>query len=871
MHNELKHELIEEHSEDNNHFLWVHLDRLSLDIGVVYKQPAANVKKFLEIYTNHIMKRKRIIMFGDLNLNLLSKEKSIKEYKTVLKENGLRILNKIDKTHCTRMTKTTKTIIDHVCTTLKDNNFHMALVESAMSDHKQIYFEVNRITPERPKKVTYEAINYENLYKTIKEHTLSSSLLYAQNDFTVLEKYLLDAIAKNKTIKTKILNRPRQDWINNKLITSINKRNILWHKLKHSSPEDKEIEDEFLQQKNLVYKEIQSTKNQYYYKAFKDCEKSSLKMWQLINNLASNKTKQNSTLVKLETPAGQINDAKEICECFNLFFSNIGAQLASKIQKSYHNNQALQVPVSRIESGANLTHFEPTNIAEVLKIIENLDVNTSAGIDGMTTKMIKCIKDQIAENLTLCINRCLTEGNFPQSLKVAKVSPIHKSGSKSDPGNYRPISVLPILSKVFEKIIHNRLSAFLKSKKFLYEKQYGFRPKSNTVTAATDLVTKIKSSIDSKKITLGVFVDLKKAFDTVSHAILLLKLYHLGISGSAFKVLESYLSNRCQIVKIGEVQSGPQKITYGVPQGSILGPLLFLIYINSIHEIGLNGDIALYADDTSLFYSGTSIGLIIEQAQHDLNLLQSWLKSNLLTVNASKTNYIIFAAKNKNIGQHSNLHIDGQILKRVHQEKYLGLILDDQLTWKPHIEKIKHKLTSLTGALRGIVPCLPRHVRYTIYNSMIKSHLDYLIEVWGTAARSNLQILQTAQNKIIKTLFKYNYLTSTEKIYKETQLMNLHQMYRYNTCILIRKILTKDIHSQIIFTKRAQTYKILTRQANNICLSQPRTKYGKRNIMYEGANLYNKLPKDIKEIKSSNIYKKTLKKYILNESTLPVE
>ena len=205
-----------------------------MDIGVVYKQPAANVQKFLETYTNHISKRKRTIIFGDFNLNLLSKEKSTKEYKTLLKGNGLRILNKIDKTYCTRITKTSRTILDHICTTLKDNTFHMAFIESAMSDHKQIYFEVNRITPERPKKVAYEAVNYENLNMAINGTTLSD----IHNDFSMLEKYLLNVISKNRIAKTKILNRPRQDWINNQLITSINKRNNLWYKVKHSLPVD---------------------------------------------------------------------------------------------------------------------------------------------------------------------------------------------------------------------------------------------------------------------------------------------------------------------------------------------------------------------------------------------------------------------------------------------------------------------------------------------------------------------------------------------------------------------------------------------------------------------------------------------------------
>ena len=471
--------------------------------------------------------------------------------------------------------------------------------------------------------------------------------------------------------------------------------------------------------------------------------------------------------------------------------------------------------------------------------------------------MVKCVKDLLAEKLTKCINSCFEEGKFPDPLKIAKVNPIYKAGSKLEPGNYRPISVLPILSKVFEKILHNRLYEFLESKKFLFEKQYGFRPKSNTVAATIDLVTTIKINIDNKKIALGVFIDLKKAFDTVSHEKLLSKLKSIGIAGSAYKIFESYLTNRYQIVKIDGVESTPRLITYGVPQGSVLGPLLFLVYINDIHKAGLKGDLTLYADDTSLFYSGKSIASIAEQAQVDLDLLHTWLQSNLLTVNTSKTNYIIFAAKNKKIGEYNPLTINGERINKVNKEKYLGLILDSQLSWVPHIESVRNKLTSLTGALRNVARCLPREVRYIIYNSMVKSHLDYLVEVWGTAAKSNLQPLLIAQNKVIKALFRYSYLTPTIKIYKETNLMTLHQIYKYNTCIIIRKILTKDIHSKLVFTKNLHIQKTLTRQAHNISLRTPRTKYGRKNIMYEGANLYNSLPKDIKDITSLNSFKKT--------------
>ncbi|KAL0811210.1 hypothetical protein ABMA28_009640 [Loxostege sticticalis] len=292
----------------------------------------------------------------------------------------------------------------------------------------------------------------------------------------------------------------------------------------------------------------------------------------------------------------------------------------------------------------------PCNLDEVNKIIDSLDSNSSIGLDGISTKSIKCLKDIILRDLVTCFNKLLSEGHFPDTLKMAKVSPIYKSGSKSDVGNYRPISVLPHLHSI----------------NFISDRQYGFRQKSNTLTATIDLVTKIKLNIDAKKLVLGVFIDLKKAFDT------------------------SYLTNRCQVVKIGNTQSGPLPITCGVPQGSILGPLLFLIYVNNIDDIGLKGQLSLYADDTCLFYFGTN------------------------------------------------------------------------LNWHTQIDYIKSRLSSLAGILRNIVHCLPKRVRLTIYNSSVKSHLLYLIEIWGNASKTKLKELQVLQNRIIKSLFHYPYLTRTD-------------------------------------------------------------------------------------------------------------
>ncbi|KOB75310.1 putative tick transposon [Operophtera brumata] len=248
----------------------------------------------------------------------------------------------------------------------------MAIIESSLSDHKQIYLEVNRIQPERPKKLHYEAVNYIKLYETIRQEMTSANLM---NEYKRLEDLLQKSISKDKVMKTKLQNAPKADWINKDMIKSINIRNILWHKLKQN-PKDEENRNKFIQQRNFTRRYMQTTKNQYYHNAFQKCERNPLNMWQLINSLVANKPRSSSVPSKLNTPLGQITETKDISEHFNKFFSNIGSQLASQIPKEYHDNP-INILSEQRKFTDKLLHFEPATVDEIDKIIDSLDTNTS--------------------------------------------------------------------------------------------------------------------------------------------------------------------------------------------------------------------------------------------------------------------------------------------------------------------------------------------------------------------------------------------------------------------------------------------------------------------------------------------------------------
>jgi hypothetical protein len=451
-----------------NNYLWINLERYALDIGVVYKPGHTNFSEFLVTYQPQLLQRRRAIVSGDTNIDLLTPDSKTKAYKNLLRESGYKLVNKIDPNYCTRESPTTKTIIDHVATNLNDNKFHFAVIDSALSDYKNIYVELKKFKPPRKQKTRYVVINYKNLYKGIETSNFNND----DCNFDALEKFIKEKISENKEVKYRLANLPQTEWINKKITTGIDKRNQLWCKLKQDL-ENNEIKAEYDGEKRRVAELIKTSKRNYYYGKFQKCVNKPKNMWNVIKSLSLNKPTINCAPPKLATDANLIiSDPTSICETFNDFFANIGKQLASKIAPSYHHNAEVTLPKQNISTKHNkLSNFLECDVKEVSDIIDNLDPNCSLGIDYISTKVIKCIKDLVVHNLTGCLNNLLREGVFPDSLKMAKVSPIHKSGSKSNPGNYRPISVLPVLSKILEKVVYRRLDAYLAEIDFLFEHQ----------------------------------------------------------------------------------------------------------------------------------------------------------------------------------------------------------------------------------------------------------------------------------------------------------------------------------------------------------------------------------------------------------------
>ena len=554
---------------------------------------------------------------------------------------------------------------------------------------------------------------------------------------------------------------------------------------------------------------------------------------------------------------------------FNDYFVNVANEITSKIPRNPKS------PLSCLKSPNPETFFiSPSTSDEVSNIIKSLVNGKSTGPNSIPIKLLKILDPCISPHLSLIINKSFEEGTFPDNLKIAMVIPIFKKGAAGNNSNYRPISLLPIFSKIFEKLMHKRLYSFLEMHETLFEMQFGFRTGHSTEHALVSLSEKIKCTLDSGNVGCGIFIDLQKAFDTVNHRILLQKLEHYGIRGIALQWFQSYLHNRKQFVSVNGHSSRLSNITCGVPLGSVLGPLLFLIYINDLPSTSKSLSFFLFADDTNIYFESNSTDRLIKVINGELKTVKAWLESNKLSLNIEKTNFVIFHSPKKKIPEDLILKFGKKPVKRVKYVKFLGVLMDENLSWKYRINELTKKLSRTSAIFFKIRYLMHHDTLMCLYNSLFSSFLNYGIISWGLSYETHQKHLFLLQKKVLRCISFQPYCSASLPIFHSLKILTLKDLIHFNILNFVYKSINKFtppvFHNFFQLSQNVHLHG--TRQASRGDLfqtSKNTIQYGLRSMQYFGSKLWNTIPVYVRIATSVSIFKSKLKEFLINAYLLP--
>ena len=649
------------------------------------------------------------------------------------------------------------------------------------------------------------------------------------------------------------LKRATKPWLTNSILSSINHKHHLYREI--CSGRGNIVH--YKKYRNVLTNVIRCSKKNYFRDKFSFNYGDSRSTWKIINQLVTIKQKQNNE-IKVRNNAGQImDDSVQVANEFNSYFSSVAKDLDSMIPRTNID------PLSYIDRLPNSFVLNNTDESEVLNIIKSFK-SKGSHIKTIPPFVFKLIADLIAPIISNLINASFKEGIFPSILKLARIIPIFKKGSREIPSNYRPISTLHFISKIFEKVMDRRIRKFFDKYNILSKNQFGFRSKVSTVDAILKFTDCVYNSFNNNKYMFSIFLDLSKAFDTVRHDILINKLEYAGIRGRSLEWFKSYLTDRQQYVDINGSVSHTSTVDAGVPQGSTLGPLLFNLYINDMSKSTNNLQYIHFADDTTVYISNDSPDFLCHTLNSELCKLDQWLQSNRLSLNLDKTCYMIFSNRNKSITNPVKLR--NYNVKLVNDTKFLGIIVDDNLSFCKHINYVAGKVSKTCGVLGRIRSFVPSSVFKTLYFSLVYPYIIYGLPVYGSGNMTPLKRLSSIQNKCIRyfpsentdnilSTYKEHNLLPFNLVYKFTLLLKFYQyrsdpLYEYFNSKISNSCINHDHITRLNVTQGL----ILPPVTKSKCC---------RSFLFQSVKFWNNLPNQLREPMTLSQFKKKLRNHLI--------
>ena len=754
----------------------------------------------------------------------------------------------------TRFGRRSATLIDHIFCKFPNSKHESTsgILLSDISDHCPTFIIVKKsIDVTSPPKYIQKRISSEKAFQSLATDLKSVDILSKlnrditidpTNNYSIISETISSACDKHlpiKNVKFKKYKHKHSEWITNGIIRSIKYRDTLYKKVKCLSQDSNEysiLKTNLKTYNCILNKSIRQAKNIYFYNVFERYKNDSRNTWKTINSIlnAGKSKKDFPTFFTINDI--QVTSETQIADHFNKFFVDIGPKLASSL-----NSSGLPSYQSYLSLSINHTFsFTPITTADLNVIIKRFDPKHTIGHNGISMKIVKLLEQNFTDALTLIINQSLNSGVFLDSLKIAKILPIYKKGDDFIFDNYRPISILPAISKLFERVVYDQLYTYFITYKLLYFSQHGFRKLHSTETASLEFIDKIMQHLDNGKSPIAIFIDLSKAFDTIDHNILLHKLEYYGIKGIELKWVSSYLSNRMQYVSYKSTSSSLLPISTGVPQGSILGPLLFIIYMNDICFSSSKFKSVLYADDTSLesplcnfnFSPGLNNSDVSLYINSELQKIYNWLCVNKLSLNTAKTKYLIFRFPQVSVNTlpKLNLKINNIEIEQTSKFNFLGVTIEETLSWKSHTNIICNKISRTIGIMKKMSSYVPKNVLLTLYNSLILPHLYYGTLVWGFVPGR----IHKLQKRAIRLISGAKYNAHTGGLFKSLNILQIDDVFKYKCLKFYFKWKKNELpeYFKTMFLPKQNVHSYSTRNQNSEYFQTPKRSLTKKSIRY---------------------------------------